>query len=253
MTRIETLTRFLDSELRIDEFTDSSNNGLQVDHPSGKIEKICLGVDASSDLFERAQKRKADLVIVHHGLSWGDSLKRITGLNYKKIASLVKLDMALYASHLPLDAHPRYGNNARICRTLGLKKLKRFGEYKGTEIGYMGEFAEPVSYANFKKMVKDRIGANMQTTDFGPKRISTVGVISGDAGDEVEQAAKQNLDVYLSGESSLVAYNLAKEYNMNAVFAGHYATEVFGVRALSKMLAKKFNVETEMIDFGIPF
>ena len=117
MVSAERVGEFLDRELHVTDFKDSSNNGLQVDN-SGRVGRVCCGVDASLEFFEAAQRRGADMLICHHGLSWNDSLKRITDLNYRKIAFLMRHDMALYACHLPLDAHPRYGNNAVLARML---------------------------------------------------------------------------------------------------------------------------------------
>lgn len=253
MTKLKTIVEFLDKELRINEFKDSSNNGLQVEN-SGKIKKVCCGVDASMEFFEAAHAAGADLLVCHHGMSWGDSLARITDLNYSRIKFLMDHDMALYASHLPLDAHPRYGNNAVIAKALGLRKLKPFGKYNGSCIGFEGCLPKPMSYTAFKKKVSSVMGgASLQTMDFGKKKIQSVAIVSGGAAGEAGEAGQKGIDVYISGEPGLVAYSLAQEYGINAVFAGHYATEVFGVRALGELLQKKFAVKAEFLDFKIPF
>ncbi|MCK5851376.1 MAG: Nif3-like dinuclear metal center hexameric protein [Kiritimatiellae bacterium] len=253
MTKLKTIVGFLDRELRIDEFKDSSNNGLQVEN-SGKIKKVCCGVDASMEFFEAAASKGADLLICHHGMSWGDSLAHITDLNYKRIKFLMEHDMALYASHLPLDAHARYGNNAGIAKALGLGKLKPFGMYNGSYIGFEGCLSKPMGYAAFKKKVSGAMGgAKLHTKDFGKKKVQTVAIVSGGAAGEVAEAGQKGIDVYLSGEPALVAYSLAQEYGINAIFASHYTTEVFGVRALGDLLQKKFAVKAEFLNFNIPF
>lgn len=247
------IVSYLDTELRIADFTDSSNNGLQVQN-SGKIAKVCCGVDASLEFFEAAARRGADLLVCHHGLSWGDSLKRITDQNYRRISFLMKNDMALYACHLPLDAHPRLGNNALLCRTLGLRKVKPFGLYAGKLIGFAGELPRAMPYGEFKKLVDGRIAnGNMQTMDFGKKTVRTVGVVSGGAADEVAEAGQAGLDVYLTGEPKLLAWHHAQDYRINAIFAGHYATERLGVMALGKELGRRFGLQAEFIDLLIPF
>ncbi|HUU46025.1 MAG TPA: Nif3-like dinuclear metal center hexameric protein [Acidobacteriota bacterium] len=143
MTTLQKIVSFLDRQLNIAAFQDDSNNGLRAQN-SGKVQRACVGVDASMAFFERAAERKADLMICHHGLSWGDSLKRITGLNYRRMKFLLDRDMALYACHLPLDAHPRLGNNAQICKALGLTGLKPFGFSHGVA-RIPGLFAEAQS------------------------------------------------------------------------------------------------------------
>lgn len=250
MTELQKIAGFLDRELNTAAFRDESHNGLQVAN-SGRVRRVCTGVDASMAFFERAAERKADLLICHHGLSWGDSLKRITGLNYRRLKFLLDRDMALYACHLPLDAHPRLGNNAQICKALGLRNLKPFGLYHGIAIGFRGALPKAMPYGEFKRRAKALFGNMVLTMDFGRSRVRTVGVVSGGAADEIADAGEAGIDVYVSGEPNLRAWNLAQEHKINAMFAGHYATETFGVKAVSGLLAKRFRLKTEFIDMGI--
>ncbi|MFC1497485.1 Nif3-like dinuclear metal center hexameric protein [Verrucomicrobiota bacterium] len=253
--RLNKIVGFLDKELNIASFEDDSHNGLQVEN-SGMVTKIACGVDASLEFFQEAKKRGANLVICHHGISWGDSLKRITEINYKRISFLIKNDIALYACHLPLDAHPVYGNNALICKALKLKNIKPFGVYKGKAVGFRGKLSKPMPYKNFKKLVADINGIKMKelrTMDFGKKTIKSVAVVSGAAADKLEDVGHMGIDVYVSGEPTLTAYHAAQEYKTNAIFAGHYATEVFGVKAVAKLLKQKFKIKAEFIDMKIPY
>jgi dinuclear metal center YbgI/SA1388 family protein len=252
MAKLSAIVSYLDKELRIDKFEDSSNNGLQVGS-SEEVKKVCCGVDASIPFFERAADSGADLLVCHHGMSWGDSLKYLTGMNYNRVRCLLQNDMALYACHLPLDAHPRYGNNALIFKKLGLVKRRGFGEHRGALIGYAGELPKPMRYDSFKKLVRKVAGNEIQTMDFGKKTIRSVAIVSGGAAGDIEGAALEGVDVYVSGEPNLAARNLAEEYGINGVFAGHYATETFGVRALGGILRKKFGVKAEFLDMGIGF
>jgi dinuclear metal center YbgI/SA1388 family protein len=252
MARLSDIVDFLDRELEVDTFSDSSNNGLQVEN-SGSVKKICLGVDASMEFFKAAKRSGADLVVCHHGISWNDSLKRITDLNYSRVSFLIKNDIALYACHLPLDAHPRHGNNACICKALGLRNIRSFGLYQGVEIGFEGKLSRVVTYSSFKKIVREVMDNNIHTMDFGRKTVKSVAVVSGGGADELAEAGKKGIDVFLSGEPKLSAYSLAQEYGINAIFAGHYATEVFGVKRLAELLAGKFRAEALFVDLGIPY
>ncbi len=252
MTTLQNISSFLDRELNIAAFQDDSNNGLQVQN-SGKAQRVCVGVDASMAFFEKAAERKANLLICHHGLSWGDSLKRITGLNYQRLKFLMDHDMALYACHLPLDAHPRLGNNAQICKALGLKGLKPFGFSHGVALGFRGTLPKAMDYAKFKKHAHAVFGNTVGTMDFGKKRVRTVAVVSGGAAGEIAEAGETGVDVYISGEPKLMAWHLAQELQVNAIFAGHYATEVFGVKAVGKLLATRFKAKAEFIDMAVPF
>ncbi|MCX6992734.1 MAG: Nif3-like dinuclear metal center hexameric protein [Kiritimatiellaeota bacterium] len=253
MKSLGTIVSFLDRELDLRAFTDESHNGLQVEN-SGKIFKVAVGVDASLAFFEEAARRKAQMVICHHGLSWGDSLKRISGLNYRRLKFLLDHDMALYACHLPLDAHPRLGNNAQIAKALGLRQLKPFGLYHGRLIGFCGSLPEAMPYAAFKSRVQRVMGNTVATMDFGKRKVRTVAIVSGGAdAEQIDEAGQKGIDVYVSGEPRLVAYHLAQEHRINAIFSGHYATEVFGVKALARRLSSRFGLKTEFIDMGIRF
>lgn len=252
MAKLKDIAAFLDRELKNSDFEDSSNNGLQVEN-SGAVKRVCCGVDASLEFFREAQRRKADLVVCHHGMSWRDSLKYLTGINYRRVSFLIQHDMALYASHLPLDAHPVLGNNALICKALGLKKRRPFGLYNGRLVGFAGQLPRPMRYETFKNLVRRKIGSELRTMDFGRKTIRTVAVISGGAPAEIAEAGEKGIDVYLSGEPALSAYHLAQEHGINAVFAGHYATERFGVSALGDAIGKKFGIPAEFIDLNVPF
>jgi len=253
METLSKVTAFLDRELKPETFWDSSHNGLQVEN-SGRIKRVCCGVDASMAFFEAAHEHHADLLICHHGISWGDSLARITELNYRRLRFLLANDMALYACHLPLDAHPLYGNNACIAKALGLRALKPFGDYHGQNIGIAGRLAKAVPYADFKKMAAEVLGTPvMQSMDFGKEQVRSVALVSGGAADMAAEAGRAGIDVYVTGEPALAAYSVAAEYGINILFGGHYATEVFGVRALGHLLGKHFAVETEFIDMAVPF
>ena len=246
------LAAFLDRELKVDAFEDVSNNGLQVENP-GTVKRVCCGVDASMQFFEAAVERGADFLICHHGISWGNSMCRITDLNYERVRFLMDKGMALYACHLPLDAHPVHGNNALICKALGVKRLKPFGSYDGVEIGFSGRLSTPTRYSAFKNKIQNIMQTEPQSLDFGKRTVSTVAVVSGGAADGVSEAASKNMDVYVTGEPKLSAYSVAQEKGINAVFAGHYATEVFGVRALGEFITRRFKVPSDFIRFNVPF
>jgi len=252
MASIPSLVRALDRALGVAAFRDASHNGLQVEN-SGRVRKVACCVDATQASFEACRARGADLVVCHHGLSWGDSLKRITGLNHRRIAYLLRHDMALYACHLPLDAHPRLGNNILICRALGLRRIRPFGDYHGVTIGFGGALPRPVPAARFKAAVARLTGGAVRSMDFGPPAVRTVAVVSGGAADLAAEAGEKGYDVFLSGEAKLSAWHLAREHGIHALFAGHYATEVFGVRAVAGWIRRRLGVPAEFVDVRSPF
>lgn len=250
--KLSEITDFLDQTLALDQFKDCSNNGLQIENDR-EITHIAFGVDASLRTFHAAVEAGAQMLICHHGLSWGDSLKRITGLNYQLVSYAIKNGLAVYGAHLPLDAHPVYGNNAQLCRLLGLENQQPAFDYHGNLIGLMAERPQPISRDEFANEIRDKIAPSIKTVFFGKENIQRIGVVSGGACEMVDQAVQEGADLFLTGEPGLVGYTLAENLETNMICAGHYATEVWGVRALKKLIEAKFNLETTFFDFKIEF
>ena len=249
---LQTLARHLDAILAEGEYDDNSNNGLQVAN-SGRVTKIACGVDASLEFFQAAHAQGASLCLVHHGMSWDKSLARIAGVNYEKVKFLMDHDMALYASHIPLDAHSKFGNNVLLAKGLGLRNLKRFCGYHGHEISFCGTLPKPMSVAAFAKRFEKLVGNRVTTWDFGKPDIRTVGIVSGGGGFSLDQAIARGLDAFVTGEAGLNAYNDAKDGRLNVFIGGHYATEALGPNALGKHIAAKAGIPCEFINLNIPY
>ena len=249
---LEKLVGLLDDTLAVGTFRDASNNGLQIAN-QGRVSKVVTGVDASLRLLQEAAARGADCVVCHHGLSWGDSLKRITGLNHRLVSFAIGHNIAVYAAHLPLDAHPRLGNNAQLCKALGLARPKPAFTYHGETIGFTAAYPRAIPFTAFCGRVRTAVNPDIRVLSFGASKVKTVGIVSGGASDMIDQAAALGVDAYLTGEPSLQGYNLAEHLGQNVVFAGHYATETFGVQALAGLIARKLRIHAEFVDFKIAY
>ena len=244
------LTQYLDNFLEIDKFKDLCPNGLQVEG-SASIEKVVCGVSACVELFEAAIHEKAQAVLVHHGLIWNFERPLYKGGYKKRVELLLKNNLNLYGYHLPLDAHPHYGNNALIASLLKLENTNPFGEYNGINIGFKGDFQNQNADTLFD-LVKENINPDALIFPFGPKKIDSVGIISGGAQKEVKQAVLQGLDAYITGEVSEHIYHYAREEGIHFIAAGHHATEVFGVQALGKHISERFNLQVKFINIHNP-
>jgi dinuclear metal center YbgI/SA1388 family protein len=197
--------------------------------------------------FERAHSAGADLLFVHHGLFWGEA-SPIRGTLYRRIRFLLEKDMALYAVHLPLDAHPRLGNNAGIARELQLEEIEPFGEYKGVKIGFKGGFSESRKLEHVEHILCGDHGGCLGKLPFGPTDIRTVGIVSGGAPEVVGEAIATGLDLYITGDASHTIYHQSLEGGINVIFGGHYRTEVWGIRELAIHLEENFDIETQLLD-----
>lgn len=161
------LVRYLDGIFAPFPVKDASKNGLQVDRNEMDIRKIAFAVDATTYVIDQAIKKKAGMLVTHHGIYWGQS-DPLTGLMYQRISRLVKSDISLYVMHLPLDLHPEFGNNAGLmqefCDRFGLTASRRvpFGTYNGFQIGFGIRFDREIS---FKDLKEDFLRPNGLRTD----------------------------------------------------------------------------------------
>ena len=244
---VKNITDFLNKTLRVRKIRDSSLNGLQVrSRNSGAISKVGFAVDACGSTFEKANRLGVELLVVHHGIKWRPQKDR--DLEKTRAAYLEKHNMALYAAHLPLDLHEEYGNNMQLSRLLGLRDMRKFGRYHGIRIGYAGTFRGTTGLDDLAGILNKHLKTVCRVFQFGNKRVRSLGIISGGGGSMLKEAVREQLDCFLVGELDLAVYNAAKDYGMNLVVGGHYATEMVGVKALMPAVREAFGVETVFID-----
>ncbi len=224
---------------------DSAANGLQVEN-RGAVTKIAAAVDASLSTIKLAIAARADLMIVHHGLFWG-ARQPWTGKNYELLRLLIENNLAVYSSHLPLDAHPQLGNNAQLCRALGLTRLKPFFQSHGQTIGFKSQ--KRIKRRELAKRLEQATGFRPKLIPGGGEMCRCIGVVTGGAGGELKLAAEEGVDTFITGEGPHWTFGLAEELGLNVLYEGHYATETFGVRALAGHLAQKFDIPYEFLDY----
>lgn len=246
------LTSKLNQLLKIDEFDDYGPNGLQVGAnpcvcPSSQsrerpLKKIITAVSICQEVIDFAVNVKADAILVHHGLFWKNDDPCITGIKQQRIKSLLENSIALLAYHLPLDYHPKLGNNIQLAKVLNLKVKESIGPY------YVGEFpkADPVHH------IEKVLGQKPLHIEGKAKTIKTIAWCTGAAQDYIEQAAAQDVDAYLTGEISERAVYIARETGINLFAAGHYATERYGIKALGEYIQSKFKLAVEFVDIINP-
>ena len=237
---------YLDRYLRTSEVPDAPNalNGLQLAN-GGTISRVTAAVDLCDATVQMAAQQGADLLLVHHGLFWG-GLQPLTGRAYRRVAGLIKHNIALYSAHLPLDVHPEVGNNAVLAHRLGVARRGEFGEEYGMRIGVWGEVDVP--RAALAQRLGEVVGGHPRLMAFGPERVRRVGIVTGAAGSMIGQAAAQGLDTYITGEGAHHTFFDAEELGLNVFYAGHYATETFGVKALAERLCTEFDLPWTFLD-----
>jgi len=183
---------------------------------------------------------------VHHGLFWSPS-HPWTGKKYELLRLLLENDLAVYSSHLPLDLHPKLGNNIQLCAALGLKPVRPFMESHGQCVGL--EAKASLTRAELERKLARVLGVKLIVIPGGPKVCRRIGIVTGGAGSELTQVAKAGLDTFITGEGPHWTYAMAEELGLNVFYGGHYATETFGVKALTAQLSKKFRVPCVFLDY----
>jgi dinuclear metal center YbgI/SA1388 family protein len=235
------LLHWLETFLNPQAFRDRSLNGLQVEGRE-EIHRIGAAVDAAQAVFEKAQQAGVDFLIVHHGLFWGEPLP-VVGPHRRRLALLLEAGINLYASHLPLDAHPEVGNNAVLARALGLEELAPF-----EGIGVQGRFPLPISLSEIAERLGQLTQMQCLVHQGGPGQVERVGIVSGAASELIPKAHAEGLELFITGEPRHAAFHPTFELGLNVIYAGHYDTETFGVRALAQKIEERFGLPWVFLD-----
>lgn len=228
---------------------DCSNNGLQVE-ASRDVARVAFAVDACLETIRGAAAADAQLLVVHHGLSWGGGFRKLTGIEAGRYAALFSNEVSLYACHLPLDANPLFGNNAVLARRMGLEVTERFAEHGGIPLAVACRLPSPEPLSAIADRAAAALhGGPVRTLDFSNgKPVRKVAVITGSGAGDLEECARQGVDCLVTGEISHPRYHTAKETGISVVLGGHYATEDTGIRELMRTLGETLRLETVFID-----
>ncbi len=245
------LTAFLNELLRPEDISDFCPNGLQVEG-SSEISTIVTGVTASQALIDEAVRLNADAILVHHGYFWKGEDPALTGMKGKRVRTLIKNDINLFAYHLPIDVHPQYGNNAQLGDIMALTELSPLAGVKPNGIVFTGETREAVSGNDFRLQLETALGRNVLHEGHPEKDIRTVAWCTGGGQGYIEQAIAAGVDAFVTGEVSEQTVHAARELGIHFFAAGHHATERYGVKAVGEWLASELDVNVEFIDIDNP-
>ncbi|WP_176012285.1 Nif3-like dinuclear metal center hexameric protein [Victivallis sp. Marseille-Q1083] len=249
MITLKALTNYLDEQLNVAAFGhDYSNNGLQVEG-NASVRRAVFGVDASLALFEAAAELQADFIFVHHGLSWSAEPRRLTGLVARRYRTLFINNLSLYAVHLPLDAHPRFGNNAVLADRVGLIDRRMFFQYAGSDIGILGRLPETAAAEALARTLQHHLGGTPPQVFAGDRPVRRVAVISGGAGlDGLQCAIDAGAELLITGEIEHTMFHLIAESGIAVIGLGHYRSETTGVQAIRQLLQQEFGLIGHFVD-----
>lgn len=247
MVNLDEVVNFLDDELKTSSISDypGAINGLQLAN-GGQIARVVAAVDASLSVIKAAASGGPGLLIVHHGMFW-QGVQPLTGAVYHKVKIAMDAGLAIYSSHLPLDIHPQLGNNMLLAKAIGLREPEPFFEQKGILLGVRGNWEG--TREHLANTLKAALDGPVHLCPGGTEVISKVGIITGGAGSEIIKVAATGVDCFITGEGPHWSYTLAEELGLNVFYGGHYATETFGVQALTRMIGSKFKLDWKFLDY----
>ena len=228
----EKFIQLMDELLQPKEFKDHCHNGLQIEGRP-EIHKIVTSVSACQALIDYAAEINADAIITHHGIIWNDSSNVLTGFNYKRIASVIKHDINYFGYHLPLDNHPRLGNNRQLAEVL---QIEVEGQSAEQEFLWYGKLVTPMVLSEFIEHYQECTGHKPVFFGDKEKLITTIAWCTGGAQGMLHDAIKLGVDCYISGEVSEYTMSVSDESGVAYVAGGHYVTERYGIIALTEYL-----------------
>lgn len=251
MIQRQELIQYLSQLLEPERFKDYAPNGLQVQGKE-EIKTLVSGVTATQALIDKAIELKADAILVHHGYFWRGEDATITGMKYRRVKALLENGINLLAYHLPLDAHPEFGNNAQLAKQLGIRVEGGLDPAELRPVGNVGSVAASVSLEQFAQSIEATLQRKPTVVAGGDHPIKRVAWCTGGAQGYIEKAVALGADVYISGEISEQTTHVARECGIHYIAAGHHATERYGAQALGQHLADKFQLNHRFVDIANP-
>ena len=251
----QALTGWLNENLQPERFRDYCPNGLQV-QGRDEIRRIVTGVTASQALIEAAIARQADAILVHHGWFWKNEDPCIRGIKHHRLSALMRHEINLLAYHLPLDAHPEWGNNAQLARVMDwVPALQADGAPQrcGPDgLVWLGTPARDMTVGALVADVTRRLGREPMVIGDPDQPVRCLAWCTGAAQGMMDAALAAGADCYVSGEISEPTVHLARETGAAYISAGHHATERYGVQALGAAIEARFGVPCEFVDIDNP-
>ncbi len=239
---------FLQALLQPDRFRDYGPNGLQVEG-RGEIGRVVSGVTASLALIDAAIAAGADAIVVHHGLFWRGHDGRLVGWLKERVARLLAAQVNLFAYHLPLDAHPQWGNNAQLGLRAGWVADGRFGEQ---DLGFIATAAQATDAGALTASLRQLTGRDVLLVPGDGRPLRRIGWCTGGAQGYFEAAIAAGADVFVTGEISEPQTHIARETGVAFIACGHHATERYGAPAVAGELARHFGLHHAFIDVDNP-
>lgn len=248
---LKELVAHCDRELAPGAFRDYCPNGLQVEGRA-EVTRLACAVTANQSVLDAAVSWNADALLVHHGYFWRGEPAPLVGMKRRRLATLLAADMSLLAYHLPLDAHPRLGNNAQLGALLGLGQVAPMVPDDPQAVGNTGRWDVPRPLGDVAESLRELTGHTPLLVGDASRAVTHVAWCTGAAQGYIDQAVAAGAELYISGEISEQTVHAAREQQIAYIAAGHHATERYGVQALARDVAERYGLQWQFIDCDNP-
>lgn len=245
------LIQYLEQCLQPGQFQDYCPNGLQVEGRA-RVARLATGVTASQRLLDQAISWGADAILVHHGYFWQGEAQEIVGIKRRRIAALLHNEVSLLAYHLPLDAHPELGNNARFGQLMGITVQEPLQPGRAGAVGNIGSLPAAMPAGELVDLLRQITGRAPLHIGAAEDPVRRIAWCTGAAQSYIAAAVAAGADLFVTGEVSEQTVHIAREEGIHFVAAGHHATERCGVQALGEHLAQALSLEHHFIDVDNP-
>lgn len=250
-TRAEVI-RYCDDLLEISSYGDYGPNGLQVPGRP-EVNRIATAVSAHLASIEAAIETGADLLLTHHGLFWDFHPRALSEAMAARLRAALGAGLSIAGYHLPLDGHPKLGNNVLLARQFGFEPASGLiGEARGSRIGAVGRREDPIPAGELFRLIERELGREPLVFAAGPEEVRSIGIVTGAGAGDIHRAIDLGLDAYLTGEPAEHVMADAREGGIHFIAAGHYATEICGIRGLGELLSERFGLSHEFLDLPNP-
>lgn len=218
------------------------NPGLLIGDPAAEVNKILVSLDVLDATITRAVELGAQMIVAHHPLIFRPIKNVRLDLPLgKKIARLIKNDIAVFAAHTNLDI-AQGGVNDVLARKIGLTDIKMFGDEEFS-LGRIGTLDKSMTATDFACHVKTALNAeNIRLINAGDFKILKVGLCGGSGAEFIQKAKFFGAQAFVTGDVKYHDAQAAIENKIHVVDAGHFATENPIVHELAAYLREELKI-----------
>ena len=197
--------------------------------------KVGFATTLTPAIIRQAVDKDIDLLVTHHD-AWEFMLEeRLTSIEL-----LAQHQISHIWCHTPLDV-VNFGTAATLLTITGCKVIKTIA--KGD--GRIGELPKPLPLSELIKLLDAQLSESPCRVHDANRLVARIACVPG-AGARtayLAEALEHEIDLYLTGETSLYLLEYASFHNINVLIYSHNYTEIFGTQNLANKIAVQLGIK----------